>query len=480
MNNFYRYFVLIVILVSSNFSIKSESWNDAGNYDISWYTKDPDIYISSPEELAGVAYLVNNNFTDFAHQTIHLVSDIDLSGKTWIPIGHSFTFRGGFDGHGYSITGVSITNFDGIQGFFGKMSDGTICSLKLNASINTNRVKSGVLVAEASGCTFQDLTIMGSIVYVNKTISASTSWNTTIYNGGVVGVAADCTFTDVISEFDQSLVFGESGGSSCFGYFSLYSGSIVGYGSSTNNFLRCEGISSFYNTVYGYNASDYYTSHGVTKIYCGGIVGSDLSSNSTFVSCLSKIKRNNGSHLTGVYDTVSFYTMGFGSLYGKIENCVAIIDSYNITGHDYSWVASWYHTNTYLNDCGVVATPLNIGGCYVNRDISQFVSKVKNNESDFLSSTSYTKEQMNTQAFVDELNIYSKINMDGEENWKLENGVLVLKHNKYNYSGVANVDAEISDKSIEYYTLQGIRVLSPSSPGIYICRKGSKVMKIQY
>lgn len=43
------------------------------------------------------------------------------------------------------------------------------------------------------------------------------------------------------------------------------------------------------------------------------------------------------------------------------------------------------------------------------------------------------------------------------------------------FAGVADVTADIAGG--EFFTLQGVRVASPSSPGIYICRKGAETRK---
>lgn len=429
-------FGLIFLLLGHTIKASSWSfWNDAGNYSISWYTTDPNIYISSPSELAGVAYLVNNNFTNFSNQTIHLTADMDLSGKNWIPIGYNYTFKGSIDGHGHNITGISIINFSsGIRGLIGEMSGGTIRSLSLTASIindSFSAYSTGILSAKATDCTFENINISGSISQMAQNISTSTSWHTTFYLGGISAVASNCSFTDITSNFYQSLIFGDSRGYSCYGYFELYAGSIVGYGSSKNSYLRCEGTSAFENTVYGYVPSSYYTNYGGTVLFCGGIVGYDTSSRSTFTSCLSRITQNKGSHLTGIYDTVSFKTYGFGNISGKINNCVAFVDSYSITGHSYSSVASWYHTNAHLYDYGTYK-PSEIGGCYINNDISKTTTKVYSDNKEFYGSTAYTIAQMNTQAFVDELNFYSRLNMSSEDNFEIRN--YNRKNEMYNFS----------------------------------------------
>ena len=451
-------------------SAEAQSWNDAGNYSITWYTPASDVYISSPSELAGVAYLVNNNFTDFSGQTIHLTADIDLSGKNWIPIGYSYTFKGSIDGHGYKITGISIVNFSGIRGFIGKMDGGTIRCLTLTASIMNDSLSAystGILSAKATDCTFENINITGSIFQMTQNVSTSTEWNTTFYLGGISAVASNCSFTDITSDFHQALIFGKSGGSNCYGYFKLYAGSIVGYGSSKNSYLRCEGTSAFDNTVYGYVASNYVTHGGSTGLYCGGIVGYDATS--TFTSCLSRITQNKGAHLTGTYDTVAFRTYGFGFVSsGIVKNCVAIVDSYSVTGHAYSWVASWYHTSASLYDYETFY-PSRIGGCYINNDITKTTSKVGGDTQNFDGSTAYTKAQMNTQEFVDELNFYSRLNMDGEENFEIKNGQLAIKHAQYDDSGIGNIVTDTSVSEVARYDVSG-RLLCEPVKGINIVK----------
>ena len=81
-------------------------WTSAGNYDISWYDEAEDSFsISSPAQLAGVAYLVKNGRT-FEGKTVTLTGNIDLDGLKWEPIGKANLqqiFKGVFDGGGYEI-----------------------------------------------------------------------------------------------------------------------------------------------------------------------------------------------------------------------------------------------------------------------------------------------------------------------------------------------------------------------------------------
>ena len=96
-------------------------WNGS-TVDISWYDAEQSTFnISTPEQLAGMAKLVNDNVTTFSGKTVNLVADIWLNAdydytNNWIPIGGNPTattesldnaanryFEGSFNGNFYFI-----------------------------------------------------------------------------------------------------------------------------------------------------------------------------------------------------------------------------------------------------------------------------------------------------------------------------------------------------------------------------------------
>lgn len=111
----------------------------SGTADVSWYDANQTSFdISTPEQLAGVAQLVNNHTTTFSGQTINLTTDIWLnadqdSTNNWIPIGgdasatqeasnalDSYSFKGHFNGHGHSIYNMYCEKIGYFQaGLFG-------------------------------------------------------------------------------------------------------------------------------------------------------------------------------------------------------------------------------------------------------------------------------------------------------------------------------------------------------------------------
>jgi len=84
--------------------------------------------ISTAAQLAYLAQQVNEG-TDYKWKHFLLVSDLDLSGKEWTPIGiNGKSFWGGFNGGGHTITGMTITGDRDYVGLFGECHNFTVPS----------------------------------------------------------------------------------------------------------------------------------------------------------------------------------------------------------------------------------------------------------------------------------------------------------------------------------------------------------------
>ena len=91
-------------------------------------TKEDPWLIENAEQLAYLAQQVNNG-TDYKRNHFLLVSDLDLSGNEWTPIGtYGKLFWGGFDGGGHTITGMAITGDGDYVGLFGECRNFTTTS----------------------------------------------------------------------------------------------------------------------------------------------------------------------------------------------------------------------------------------------------------------------------------------------------------------------------------------------------------------
>lgn len=99
------------------FKSSGKLWIDQVSTEPAGYIVDEkgDVTISTKEGLAWFAKQVNVYFNYFYRQTIHLMSDVDMSGFVWTPINF---FQGSFEGHGHSISNLYIET----GGMFGEIN----------------------------------------------------------------------------------------------------------------------------------------------------------------------------------------------------------------------------------------------------------------------------------------------------------------------------------------------------------------------
>ncbi|MBE6973671.1 MAG: hypothetical protein E7440_07340 [Ruminococcaceae bacterium] len=101
---------------------KAAAWN--GRVDTDWYNaSETEFVLSSADELAGLAKLVNSSTDTFEGKTVKLGANIDLNDISWTPIGSSANgwdskFNGTFIGTGYTISNLFVTGTKGV-GLFG-------------------------------------------------------------------------------------------------------------------------------------------------------------------------------------------------------------------------------------------------------------------------------------------------------------------------------------------------------------------------
>jgi hypothetical protein len=148
--------------------------------DTSWYNKSKkEFTISKPEQLAGLAKLVNSKTASMKGKTVKLGKDIDLSGKDWTPIGVSLWITGGvyegfagtFDGCGKTITGMRIGSAQKPEavtqhvGLFGAIRDGAVKNLRVQGTIYSSRENAtiGGLAAQAEVSAFTNCSFKGDL-----------------------------------------------------------------------------------------------------------------------------------------------------------------------------------------------------------------------------------------------------------------------------------------------------------------------------
>ena len=171
--------------------------------------------IENAEQLAYLAQQVNNG-TDYERKHFRLVSDLDLRGNEWTPIGtYRKPFWGGFDGGGHTITGMTITGNRDYVGLFGECHNFTAASSYIK-SVTVKR-------ANISGKSF-----VGAIAGEGANISDCYSIENTICANRCVGGICGSLTGNISGCYNSSSVSGNSTAGGIMGSAS-YNG-IVGNG----------------------------------------------------------------------------------------------------------------------------------------------------------------------------------------------------------------------------------------------------------
>lgn len=262
------------------------TYNDDGIYEI--YTANG---------LCAFADLVNN-----VNPSINgvLMSDIDMEGTEWIPIGtFDNQYSGIFDGDGYLVSGSKVSS-DVFAGIFG-YSCGIISNLRVEGSTNGSNNACGVVgynnggtISDCcnTGDVSSDMGIAGGVVGLNygTITNCYNTGNVSSEIGGAGGVAG-ANYGTIISCYNTNGVDGEYAGGvvgmnegalvNCYNAGDV-SGEMVAGGVSGNNsgaFTNC------YNTGYV-----------IAESTTGGVVGDNIG---TITNCYWDSTVYNGSGVGG-------------------------------------------------------------------------------------------------------------------------------------------------------------------------------------
>ena len=150
--------------------------------------------ISTAEELAGLAKLVNDGTENFKNQIIRLTADIDLTGRDWTPIGKADTssavvqwrqdgtgisginnkgnyFNGMFFGDGHKITGLKINLNESRVGLFSVLGVGRDGSGEYLVAVSDLTVEGevagasycGLIAGDGGGATIANCKVKGTV-----------------------------------------------------------------------------------------------------------------------------------------------------------------------------------------------------------------------------------------------------------------------------------------------------------------------------
>ena len=158
-----------------------DTWD--GTADTSWYDENKtEFEISTAEQLAGMAKLLEKDTYSFKDKTIYLETDVDLQNKPWTPIGNNFKDQSGnnynrlsgavFNGNGHIIYNLFIDasklehTGEANCGFFGFVENSSISNLGIESGVLLNEVggyEDGLLAGKMNDCNVSDCYVTGKI-----------------------------------------------------------------------------------------------------------------------------------------------------------------------------------------------------------------------------------------------------------------------------------------------------------------------------
>lgn len=188
--------------------------------DTTWYSANKNATITTKEQLAGLAKLVNNG--TFKAETVALGADIDLSGYVWIPIGtEESPFKGTFKGGqtdktgkftSYAISGLNGDLFDVV-----KSGNNKLAAQYVTIDGGTGRLVNELKSGKVENCmSTAEVTKSADGGLVGMVVAGATVFSSYYYNGKckdtpVVGSgkATNCFYLAETSTFGSTA--GENG-----------------------------------------------------------------------------------------------------------------------------------------------------------------------------------------------------------------------------------------------------------------------------
>lgn len=281
---------------------ESKKWSDyvAESFASGTGTKEDPYQIATPEQLAKLAVDVNSGVPDdnkyHYGEYFELKNDIDLSGKTWTPIGYgdqaAKPFQGYFDGKGHTVTGLYVDERGNncFAGLFGVAVASTNETVLKNIIIKDAEVYAGNETNESeahygAGVLIGSISINGGSNANYLAIENCKCYgkvDSKMYAGGLIGMSNYGKITNCVADVDVT-------GSSCSGGFAGYIwGSTISNNQAAGS-VMCEGYCG--GGFVGYSNSSTFTNNKAaasvvdTGWSAGGFTGAD--EGSTFEKCIA-------------------------------------------------------------------------------------------------------------------------------------------------------------------------------------------------
>jgi len=220
--------------------------------------------IGTAQDLLEFAGVVNGGTTD---ANAVLTADIDLTGKTWTPIGNSSNkYVGIFDGQYHVINNLKYNDENGEKiGIFGVVNGGCVIKNLIAGSGNEIRGKKmlGGIVGCSDGSGWVTLENVGHEGYVYGTAENCSAIIGVVMNGGPATDIKNCYNTgNIRGGWDSAIITGWFGGHESVKLNGFYNSGTLENGINGTDYLwrNNQGIkvSSYYNTINN--------SQGATKV----------------------------------------------------------------------------------------------------------------------------------------------------------------------------------------------------------------------
>lgn len=458
--------ILVILALLLCLQTNADDWTTNGNYSISWYNKNQkEFNISSSKELAGVAFLLNNGYTSFDGVTLRLTSDISLSGLRWNTMGlDSHGFKGVFDGDGHTISGVLIVRQSGNQsffGFFGLLERAIVRNVRIEGVVNIEETTDsygeqyvGGIAAKAKNSTIEHCQCGMTVSYDRKQTNC---FSYRVYVGGILGESYDSNILYCSNQNNVKCTVG-SNPKEYYNNLSNSIGGIVGEANRTK-IKYCENIA---NSIEGIVHSS--TNVTTPCFSLGGIAGFAGNSYIDFCKSISSMYANSmgasrkNIHIGGIVGYVDF---------PSIINCYTAINKITASGTILNLMYGGIYGNK-IGDVYSFAANFSASDMIVNCEYA--MSKILGEDG----STAYTSSGMKSENFLDDLNVYSFINL-GSPIWTSSKNGYPCIVDIYVPSNIENmIMGKQKDTETTCYSLFGHKKNAPIR-GIYI-KQGKKYL----
>lgn len=274
---------------------KAVSENEAADFEGEGTAESPYL-IEDVDDLKKLAEKVNGG-TTYEKTYFKLTANIDLNNEpNWTPIGKSgLPFQGTFDGYGYQITNLKISNGGQYAGLFGYTKGAVIKNCNVTGEINGYNYTGGIVGSANVNTKIRNCSFQGNVEGNGEK------------RGGIVGhTSIGC---DVSGCFVTGTVTGEK-----------FVGGIAGWGAGT--IKNCYALANVTATgvsaggIAGYYCSNFtiencYYSGNVSAKWAGGIAGyvsESISGSTEIKNCVSlaeSVTGSNANRIAGYNDNAT-------------------------------------------------------------------------------------------------------------------------------------------------------------------------------